>query len=64
MRELFTNVSDAFKKRVELMFNIAMTHKDPYQQAKTLSDFVELCFNEEKEYADLYFKTKIQNMKN
>ncbi len=65
MIELFTNISAQFKEQVEIIFDWAMHQDNPYESARILSEFLNVCYNpEEYEFASFYFDMRLEQLKN
>lgn len=60
MVELFPNISDTTRKRVEFWLNILLTpHTEAIQTLEEVEKYRSTLNDEEKEYMDFVFQTKI-----
>lgn len=60
MTEIFSDVSDRFKKQVNFLIDRALQQKSVYDTIKMIKEFSDTCVNEsEKDFIDFSLKLKI-----
>lgn len=65
MTELFTNISDEFKRRVEFIVNIAFKQENILKAIQMINDFSATCQSEEeKDFIDFYLQFRLMEFEN
>ena len=65
MIEIYANIDENFRKRVEFMFEMALLQKNHFKAAQVLVNFLKTCNNEEEQdYASFVFYTKMMERLN
>lgn len=67
MTELYSNVSEEFRKKAEVLWRIAKAQKDPTQMVKFMDNATNYYRNtgleEEAEFLQFYFNLQLEMMK-
>lgn len=65
MEEIYSNISEQFRQRVDFIFQMSLLQKNHMASAQTLINFLKTCINDdERDYANLVFYTKMMERLN
>lgn len=64
MIELFKDISPAVKNDIKFLTRLALAQTDPEIGAKLISNYMNLCSEEEQEFVETYFKIQLELAKN
>jgi len=64
MIELFKDISPAVKNDIKFLTRLALAQTDPEIGAELISNYMNLCSEEEQEFVETYFKIQLELAKN
>lgn len=64
MTELFSNLSEEFKIRAQMMIDLAVSQKSIITALSMIQNFSKECSQEEQEFIDFYLTMKTESLKN
>lgn len=64
MVELFTDISESFKKRMAFIIDMAFRQETKLKAMQVIKNFSQYCSEREKNFIDFYLKIKMENFRN
>ena len=63
MTELFPDISDSFRKRVEFVVDMAFRQNTTLKAMQVIKNFSDTCSDLEKDFINFYLKLKVESLK-
>ena len=64
MTEIFNGINDAFKARVDFIYDMMLHQNTIIQAMQALKDFSDTCTEEQQDFIDFYLKLQMEKLKN